>query len=77
MSTNSNNAAKSERAQYIASNYSLTKAADGRWHALNLYQGRVWGEFFGTREEVIRNARCQWGHFNFEDEAAEFNRIFR
>ena len=67
----------SRRAQYILDNYRFEQQPDGRWRAVTFYQGRIFGEIIGPdREAVRREARCRWGHFNFEDEAEAFARIF-
>ena len=66
----------SEREQYIRDNYSLTPTADG-WRAENRYKGNVVSAFENKdKAEVIRRARCYWGHFNFEDEGRAFEAIF-
>lgn len=66
----------SRRAQWILDNYRLEQTAAG-WRAVTFYGGKVFAEYIRpTREEVIRLARCQWSHFNFEDEAEAFNSIF-
>lgn len=64
----------SYRAEYIRRHYSLT-CEDGVWVA------RMGGGFSvisgPDRERVVREARCRWGHFNFQDEVDAFNEIFR
>lgn len=68
--------ATTTRAQYILNNYRLEQTAEG-WRAVSLYQGRVYSTIErSTREETCRKARCEWGHFNFEDEARAFATIF-
>ena len=65
------------RTQYIEENYSIKQLPSGEWEALNLYQGRVAHRIAGfDRDRVVYEASCRWGHFNFQDEADTFYRIF-
>ena len=65
-----------KRAQYIVDNYRLEQTSNG-WKAVSMYNGRVFAQYEClTREECIRKARCQWGHFNYSDEAEAFATIF-
>ena len=60
-----------KRIAYIKSNYSLT-LVDGIWVAKSPYS-----EIKGADHVRVRfEARCRWGHFNFEDEARAFAEIF-
>ena len=60
-----------KRRDYIKHNYSLRETAGG-WIAKSPY-----GEISSrNRCETIRRARRNWGHFNFEDEAEAFGKIF-
>lgn len=61
-----------ERQRYIRTNYSLTQAPDGTWVARCPYS-TIKG---ADRAAVVRKARCEWGHFNFDDEAEAFAEIF-
>lgn len=73
------------RAQYIRDHYRLSQLPDGRWEAVSEHggihsqTGEPWYSytaFRGDRAAVIGEARRQWGHLNFEDEAAAFVQIF-
>jgi len=70
----------SKRSDYIHANYSLSCAA-GIWTARSPYDeidGPGFGPISGpNRAEVVREARCRWGHFNFDDEARAFDAIFK
>lgn len=46
----------------------LAFASDGK-----TVVGRIHG---ASRDEVCREARGRWGHFNYQSEAEEFGRIF-
>lgn len=76
----------SKRAEYIKTHYSLRPLADTLlpkrqgWQAIAYKRdGRtIDDQIVGLdRSEVCREARCRWGHFNFEDEARAFGEIFR
>jgi hypothetical protein len=74
------------RKKYIREHYSLRQLEYGEWVATSTHGGSCpttkvrWTteeKYFGaSREEVARAARCEWGHFNFDDEAIEFGKIF-
>ena len=60
------------RREYIRANFSLTQNDDMAWVA----ESR-WTRIVGSdRGAVIAEARRRFGHFNFDDEAEEFSRIF-
>jgi len=63
--------AETKRTTYIAKNYSLTQR-DGLW------VGRSHGSEIVSESKgrVIFEARRQWGHFNYQDEADAFGAIF-
>jgi hypothetical protein len=76
-----------DRAAYIREHYALTShVVSGQrvlWIATRHHTDRRTGfrkllaTIDGTdRDDVTRRARCEWGHFNFEDEAAAFAEIF-
>ena len=74
-----------KRSKYIRDHYKLEKTSTG-WRATSKHggidpqTGRHWNsksEITGsTCDDVRRNARIEWGHFNFEDESMAFNEIF-
>jgi hypothetical protein len=66
-----------QRIAYIRSHYKLEQVPGG-WRAQSLRtDGTVFAEYTRpTRDAVCYTARCQWGHFNFEDEARAFKEIF-
>lgn len=66
----------SARARHILGAYRLE--TDGKiYRATSWFQGRVMSSIEHDRLEcTIAEARCQWGHFNFRDEAEAFATIF-
>jgi hypothetical protein len=74
------------RARYIREHYRLEQTG-GVWRAVSEHGGvhAQTGKTWHSRDviegpdrgEVTRQARCRWGHFNFEDEAQAFAEIFR
>lgn len=67
----------SKRAQYIKDHYKLIQKTENLWEAQNIWNDTHIEKIKGTtKESVCYEARCLWGHFNFEDEAREFSRIF-
>ena len=63
-----------ERREYIRETYSLTERGE-LWYALNK-DAPDNGFASSSKQEVIRRARAHWGHFNYRDEAEEFDKIF-
>jgi hypothetical protein len=76
---------ESTRAKYVREHYRLERTPDG-WRAvsehggINSQTGEPWSSYTEItgpdRDKVVREARCRWGHFNFEDEARAFNAVF-
>lgn len=65
-----------KRAQYIKDSFRLYQTDNG-YRAVSLYKGREFSFVEGpVRAEVIREARRQWGHFNYGDEAEAFAEVF-
>lgn len=64
---------KSYRADYIRRHYSLA-CEEGVWTARMGAAAVISGS---DREAVVAQARRQWGHFFWSDEAEAFNEIFR
>lgn len=65
-----------KRAESIKANYRFEKTQTGyrftvagcEWSSKRVIEG-------ADRETVAREARCHWGHFNFEDEARAFAEV--
>jgi len=67
----------SRRAESIRKAFSLRTTATGYEALWKRPDGSIFAAITGSsRAVVIRNARCNWGHFNFEDEAEAFAEIF-
>ena len=67
----------STRAAYVLANYYF-RAIPGGFEAVSLFRGKIFSRFEGPDADALKRlARCQWGHFNFEDESRAFNTIFR
>lgn len=73
------------RAQSVLDHHRLERTPDG-WRATCDYSGtdpqtgRAWRRCVTIegpdRAVVVRQARCEWAHFNFEDECRAFDTIF-
>jgi hypothetical protein len=73
----------SHRRKYIREHYSLQQNECNQWVAMMRHQNIVGPVLFveenkiiGNRNDVVFEARCRWGHFNFDDETEEFDGIF-
>lgn len=65
-----------ERREYIRQNFKL-RDMGGTWMATQAYQGKVVASRAGNdKRKLVDMVRRDWGHFNFDDEADEFNKIF-
>lgn len=65
------------RVAYIRKHYALNPTPSG-WEAVSTSDTGPAMTISGPeRAGVVRTARCQWGHFNFADEADAFFEIFR
>lgn len=71
-----------DRRDYIRRTYRLETIVDasqvrGYRAVYQRPDGSVFSSIEGTsRVEVVRIARCRWGHFNFNDEAEAFAEVF-
>jgi hypothetical protein len=63
-----------KRREYIRGHYSLRQLGNGVWLAVSCHGGTLpdgvrWKseeKYSGeSRDDVVRAARCRWGHFNF------------
>jgi len=61
----------SKRADYVRKAYTL-RFENGQWVARSPFVTIASHD----RAEVVRKARANFGHFNFEDEARAFNETF-
>ena len=67
----------SHRAAAILQQFKLTQTATG-WEATWLRpDGTVFSSYTDAdKARLCRTVRCQWGHFNYQDEAEAFAKVF-
>lgn len=67
----------SKRAEYILQHFQLRPTSRGFEAIWSNPDGSVFARIEGAnRDDVVRRARCRWGHFNFADEYEAFCEIF-